>query len=315
MIVCVGIFDGVHVGHRRVIDEAIRWSREAKLPACVVTFDRVPPELAVGKGPSRLLMSVEHRLQLLGQCAFDVAVLLRFTHALVAMEAEAFVREILHEALHARGVVVGFDQRFGKGRRGDFDTLRSLGEDYGFEVRRAEPASVTGRVVSSTAIRDAVQAGRLDDASAMLGRPVTCRGTAAANRRMTARLAHPTVHVDLHHEIRPPAGVYAVRVSAGADAVPALCNISRRQCGEHSEFSENDECAVDVCFQDPTADVGAKEINIEFIKHLRNERPFTDDHEMRQQITADFGQPQAEDRRRPGESPPTDSTPLPSPDS
>lgn len=288
MIVCMGVFDGVHVGHRRVIDEAIGWSREAKLPACVVTFDRVPPELGVDKGPSRLLVSVEHRLQLLRRCAFDVAVLLHFTHALVETSADTFVRQVLHDALHARGVVVGFNQRFGRGRQGTFETLRSLGEQYGFEARRTEPASVNGRIVSSTAIRDAIHAGRLDDAAAMLGRPVTCRGTAVANRHMTARVGRPTVHVDLHHEIRPPAGVYAVRVGAGPQVSPALCNISPRKCSERSEFSENDECAVEVCFADPDVDIDGKEIDIEFVRLLRDELTFADDHEMRRQIAADF---------------------------
>ena len=286
---CMGVFDGVHVGHRRVIDEAIGWSREARMPACVVTFDRTPPELAVGKGPSRLLVSVEHRLQLLRQSGLDVAALLRFTHALAETEAETFAREILHEALRARGVVIGFDQRFGKGRQGDFETLQSLGRECGFEARRTEPANVAGRVVSSTLIREAIEAGRLEDAVAMLGRPVTCRGTAAANRRMTGRVGHPTVHVDLHHEIRPPAGVYAVSVGEGAEAVSALCNISRRQRSEHSEFSETDECAVEVCFEELKADIDGKEIDVAFVRRLRDEIVFADDEEMRRQIREDWG--------------------------
>ena len=286
-IVCLGVFDGVHLGHRRVLEETVRWARAESAAAGVVTFDRKPRRLAARSAPP-LLLSVEHRMELFRQTGFDFAVLLAFTEALAGTAAEAFVRDILCDRIAVRGVVLGFDQRFGKDRAGDFALLQRLGRTHGFEVRQTPAMRVLGDIVSSTRIRDAIRSGRLAEAAAMLGRPVTCRGNATRNEATSRKTGHPTFVLDLHHEVRPPCGVYAVHVTGGDADVLALCNISASVHPEHGGACDLDEYVVEVCFQDLPGNIEGQEIDLAFLDLIREEMRFADAGQMRRRIRRDF---------------------------
>jgi len=287
-IVAVGVFDGVHLGHRKVLDVGLEWARGKELPFGVVTFDRIPESVLGNRRPG-LLISPEHRLGLLEEFGCDFALLVQFTRTFAGLTPRRFAEDILRDKLSARGVVMGYDQRFGKDRGGDVSTLDDLGASLGFEVRRAPAVRVEGEAVSSTRIRSAVESGRLEDAARMLGRPVGCRGTAHFLGDLTRRLRHSTYWLDLHHEVRPPCGVYAASIRVPDRAFPLiLCNISTVRRSEHNPLSDDAERAVELCFETETSDLNGREVEILLLGMIRAEQPFPGDDAIRLQIGRDF---------------------------
>ena len=287
-IVALGVFDGIHLGHRRVIDIGLEWARERKLPFGVVTFDRIPGRVLSNSGPG-LLLSVEHRLSLLEEIGCEFVLLLRFSRSLARLTPQAFAERVLHAKLHAKGIIVGYDQRFGRGAQGDRAMLEELGKRLGFEVRSAPAVSAEGRVVSSTRIRDAIESGRIEEAARLLGRPVSCRGTAHFLDDLSRRLKHPTFWLDLHHEVRPPSGVYAARIqSRSPEGTFALCNVSTVRRSEHGPSSDSRERAVELCFERETGDLDSREAEILLLGLIRRGQPLPNDELLRRQIACDF---------------------------
>ncbi|MFH0962440.1 MAG: riboflavin kinase [Planctomycetota bacterium] len=286
-VLSLGVFDGVHIGHRKVLDLTLAWARELNVPAGVLTFDRMPARVLQKSAPG-LLISLDHRLALLGQCGFDFAAVLTFTKELADTGPADFAADVLRSRLRAKGLVVGYDQRFGRNREGDKDVLETLGRGLGFEVRSAPPVRLAGQVVSSTLIRKAIEAGRLTEASLMLGRPVSCRGTARAQKQLGRRIGHPTFWLDLHHEVRPPCGVYAARSISEKHSGPALCNIAKKRRSEHSEFSDRIERAVELCFETNVESLEGEETEVFFLRLLRPELDLSDDARFREQLREDF---------------------------
>ena len=166
--VALGVFDGVHLGHRAILGLAVSHAAEADVRSVACTFDLHPMEvLQPGRAPLPIT-TLDERLALIEGCGLDATVVLPFTRELAAMEPEAFVKDVLVTRLGARDVVVGFNHRFGRGARGDAAMLRSLGERLGFRTHVAEPLMVDGVAVSSTEIRGALQRGDLAVASRLL---------------------------------------------------------------------------------------------------------------------------------------------------
>lgn len=289
----IGVFDGVHRGHRRVLDELVAWARAGGGESVVVTFDRHPREVLTGARPAALA-SLEHRLVLLARAGVDAALVLPFDETTASTEAEDFARDVLAGALHARRVLLGANHRFGRGRRGDLALLERLGPELGLEARELalEPADEEGQVISSTAIRDAIATGRLGDAERMLGRPVTVLGQVVRGDARGRTLGFPTANLDLHHEARPPSGVYAASVAVGAGREPpvegaprslAVVNVGRRP----TFHPEAGEALVEVHVLDFSGDLYDRTLEVSFLAKLRDERRFSGAAELVAQIAAD----------------------------
>src|SRR3989449_6989497 len=187
--VALGIFDGVHLGHRAILGAAVAHARATGWTALACTFEPHPFEVLQPDRAPQLITTLDERLELVAACGVDGTVVLDFTRELAAVEPEAFVKDVLVDRLAARQVVVGFNHRFGRGARGDADLLRDLGGRLGFSVDVVEPLMVDGAPVSSTAIRAALGRGDLEAAARMLGRPYTLPGkvVAGAGRGRTLR--------------------------------------------------------------------------------------------------------------------------------
>jgi riboflavin kinase/FMN adenylyltransferase len=294
----VGVFDGVHKGHRRILDELVRWAREGGGSSVVVTFDRHPREVLRGEKPAAI-QSLEHRLVLLERVGIDAAWILPFDRATASIEAEAFVRDFLVGRLGVKRVLLGADHRFGKDRRGDIALLERLGPRLGFEARgvplEASQGSRTSETISSTAIRDAIREGRLEDAERLLGRPVSVLGEVVRGEARGRFLGFPTANLDLHHEARPPRGVYACLVALGEGGRPpeegaplrlAVANIGRRP----TFHPEGGEDLVEVHLLDLDMDLYGRTLEVFFLMKLREERRFAGPHELAQQIRADIAE-------------------------
>lgn len=208
-VVAIGVFDGVHRGHQRIIERCVALAREMDVPSVAVTFDPHPDEVVKpGSHPPRLT-SPARRAELLAALGVDEVCVVPFTLEFSRRTPDEFVRTVLVDRLHAAGVVVGERFRFGHGAEGDFETLWTLGEKYDF-VAEEVPLVANGEVISSTLIRDRLLAGDVEGAAAALGRPHRVEGVVVRGYRRGRQLGFPTANVESPpHTAIPADGVYA----------------------------------------------------------------------------------------------------------
>ncbi|MBV8880173.1 MAG: bifunctional riboflavin kinase/FAD synthetase [Planctomycetaceae bacterium] len=282
-IVTWGVFDGVHRGHRRVLSQVLAWARAEGVSSALVTFDRHPEEVLRGRKVP-LVTPLGERLRLLGELGLDYCVVLNFTLEFSKTSAEEFIRGIVAGRMKAKGIVLGHDSRFGKDRTGDLDFLTRLGRDVGLEVRHSEPELFEGRPVSSSLIREAVAAGRLEQAAYLLGRPPSVYGTVVRGDRRGSQLGFPTANLELHHAVRPAAGVYAADVPLDGKLYRAVVNI-----GIRPTFRENGAEAIEAHLLDyGGGDLYGRHLEVRFLARLRDEQKFDGPDSLKRQISADI---------------------------
>jgi riboflavin kinase / FMN adenylyltransferase len=293
-VVTLGVFDGVHVGHRYVLDQVIRLARERQGESVVVTFRDHPRAVIDGRAP-QLITSLPHRIRLFEHLGIDAAVVLDFDDALRNTSAEDFVRLVFRDSLHAEVVLLGFNCRFGQGGRGDFAMLQALAADHGFDARQAGRITLAGKGVSSTEIRAAILRGDLEVAAQMLGRPVSILGTVIAGDGRGRELGWPTANLDLHHEVRPPRGVYGCEVELDGKRHPALCNIGVRPTFKKAEVHPDPDSwevrdsteHVEVHLLSFRGDLYGRDLEVFFLTRIRDERAFPGKDALLAQLTQD----------------------------
>jgi riboflavin kinase/FMN adenylyltransferase len=282
-VVSIGVFDGVHLGHRAILRCNVARAAELGARPTVVTFRDHPKQLLLGRAP-RTLTSLEHRLELFRRAGIEHTLVLGFDERLRAMPAAEFAREVLVRGLGARRLVLGFDSKFGHSRSGTPEELRRLG----YEVEVVEQVLVRGRAVSSTAIREAVELGDLEAAREMLGRPFAVYGEVVHGDGLGQRLGFPTANLDPHHELLPPNGVYAcwARRPAREQDAPqaAVVNIGLRPTLERTGEAGP---RVEAHLLDFEGDLYGQVLELEFVLALRAERRFPSLDELCAQIERD----------------------------
>lgn len=282
--VTVGVFDGVHVGHRKIIGKVVARARAYGLESVVVTFD--PHPLAVlgtgRKAPS--LISLDHRLDLMKGLGVDTAVVISFAKSFAAMSAERFVGEVLVGSLGARFIYTGENFYFGRSASAGVARLKDIASSYGVKVESVKRVTVAGRAVSSSYIRKAISSGDLKTAEKLIGRPVSVFGTVMRGARFARFLGYPTANINPHHEVIPPAGVYAVRVRIGNTIRGGVLNIGTRP----TFYSPRDrEPSIEAHIFDFRSRIYGKDIEISFIRKIRDERVFSDAGSLAAQIEKD----------------------------
>jgi riboflavin kinase/FMN adenylyltransferase len=286
--VALGVFDGVHLGHRAILGLAVSHARSADMRSIACTFDPHPMEvLQPGRAPLAIT-TLDERLALIEGCGLDVAVVLPFTRELAAVEPEAFVKDVLVTRLAARDVVVGFNHRFGRGARGDAAMLRSLGERLGFRTHVAEPLLVDGVAVSSTEIRAALRRGDLPVAARLLGRAYTLSGTIAHGAGRGRTLGFPTANLVPARPVLAAPGVYACMAEVAGHKERAVVNV-----GVRPTFGET-TLAVEAYLLDFSGDIYGQTMTLTFSSRIRDERRFPSVEALKTQIESDA----AEARRR-----------------
>lgn len=226
LVATIGVFDGVHRGHRSVLGVALRRARARGGRAVVVTFDRHPLATLAPATAPRAIMTLAQRLEAIAALGYGSTIVLPFTRRVANRPAEAFVREVLGARLRLAELVVGYDFRFGRGGTGDASLLKEMGPALGFAVRVVPPVLDGGSPVSSTRIRRLLTAGRVEEAGRLLGRPPVLVGSRRPGRRLARRLGFPTINLAPLNELLPPFGVYAVRY--GPDRRPGVANLGVR---------------------------------------------------------------------------------------
>ncbi len=281
-VVTLGNFDGVHRGHRKLLEETLSLAEELGGTPMVVTFEPHPRRVLRPEADLKLLTTFEERLALLREAGLKAALVIPFTSALSKLEAEEFVEEYLVYGLALQGLVVGYDYRFGRRRRGDTALLQTLGERYGFTVKVVPPQKVGGVVVSSSLIRELLERGKVEEAARLLGRPYSLTGKVIRGQARGRLLGFPTANLEVPPEkLIPARGVYAVRVNFQNRDYAGVMNI-----GLKPTFGEK-VLSIEVHLFDFEGDLYGQTLRVAFIAYLRPEKKFPSPAALRSQIAKD----------------------------
>lgn len=283
----IGNFDGVHRGHQALLAEAKAQARSFAGPAGVMLFDPHPRELFAPDKPHFRLTTLQQRLGLLEIYGMDVAVVLPFDRALASLSATAFIEDILVAKLDVRHVVIGYDFFFGKGRAGTARLMREMGKALGFGVSVIEPVAEEGEVFSSSGVRALLGQGEVRDAAAMLGHWWRAIGTVTGGAKRGTGLGFPTANITLPKATTLAHGIYAVRVYGEG----LYCH-GAAYLGTRPTFDDGVP-VLEVFLFDFDGDLYGREIEVEFIAHLREDRRFADGEALSAQMQADCDQARA----------------------
>ncbi len=285
-IVAIGVFDGIHLGHKRIIRKVLGL-RERGRDKVVMTFDPHPQTvLRPEKTPPRI-MSLDHRLLILEKMGIDAAVVIRFTDFIAMMRPEDFVKRVIL-GIGARKVYVGSNFHFGRAKSGDAEAFRKIGGRLGVEVNIVPPVKQNRKVISSTWVRKLVTAGRIEKAEKLLRRPVSVLGTVVKGAERGRSFGLPTANVDPHQEVIPPPGVYAVKVDIDGTLYDGVLNIGFRPTF-YGRGARRKEPHIEAHVLEYDGDLYGKTVEIFFIKRLRRERRFRHEEALARQIRKDVG--------------------------
>jgi riboflavin kinase/FMN adenylyltransferase len=281
---CIGFFDGVHLGHQQIIRQTVSDARQHEADAVVVTFDRHPSVVVrPGQAPP-LIYSLEQRLRAIESCGADSLLLVQFDERFSRQTGEEFIREMSSALGRIRSICVGASFVFGHQRSGNVELLRRLGLELGFAVHGLAAVSLDGEPVSSTRIRQAIQSGGLDLASQMLGRSYSLAGRVIRGDALGRRLGFPTANLEADGKALPPSGVYAVQANVASRAYRAVLNIGKRP----TLGRPPPELRVEAHLLDFDGDLYDRELELTFVEKLREERRFASLEELREQIARDI---------------------------
>lgn len=273
----LGVFDGVHAGHRAVIARAVEAARKQGGKAFVVTFDPHPIRvIAPEKAPASLLATLDEKAAVLKALGVDGLLVIHFDMTFARMDAEEFVRKLL--AADVRTIAVGEDWRFGSKRSGDVAMLRRMGGEVGFQLEAVPPVMWDGERISSTRIRQAIRDGNFEAVEEMLGQPYELSGTVIEGRKLGREIGFPTANLRLGERQTPRDGVWAVNVYGLGKGV---ANLGTRPTVDGGER------LLEVHLFDFSGDLYGKELRVSFGKFLRPERKFSSVEELREQIGKD----------------------------
>lgn len=283
LYLAIGVFDGVHLGHRAVIERAVHDARAGQGTPVVVTFDPHPLRVLRPEKAPRLLTSTAHKLRLIRQLGVRHLLVIPFTPEFAATPPADFIRELAAAGRPLREICVGHQWSFGKGRAGNLELLRQLGGELGFEEVGVPAVEMDGQIVSSTVIRQAVETGDLEKAARLLGREYTILGTVIRGRELGRTIGFPTANVSAHNEQFPPDGVYAVEADIEGRAFGGVANIGFRPTVEPG----GSERRLEVHLFDFERDIYGAEVEVRFVRFLRPEQKFDGLPQLQAQIKED----------------------------
>jgi len=280
-VVTVGVFDGVHIGHKKVITQLLKEAKAYKLKPVVITFDPHPAKLLKQRGRVLMLSSLQHRLRLLEELGVELCVVIDFNRKFIEKDAETFLRGLLVNKLNMEKFVIGDKFSFGRERLRNAMRLRSMSKKLGFQVRIIRSKRYQSAAISSSIIRHLIEKGKLNIASRLLARPVSVLGTVIHGRKRGRIIGFKTANIDPHHEAIPPSGVYAVYSRIGKSIYKSVLNI-----GTRPTFNEKDP-SIEVHIFDINRDLYGKDIEVSFVKRIRSEKKFENEDILRAQIIRD----------------------------
>ncbi|MFO7915586.1 MAG: bifunctional riboflavin kinase/FAD synthetase [Candidatus Krumholzibacteriales bacterium] len=283
--VTIGVFDGVHLGHRKVIGRLIRMRREIGLRSAVlVTFDRHPLSVTAPDKAPPLLTTLEEKKSILRHFDLDLVVIDRFTPDYASLDYKSFIRERLLERFGMSHLVVGYDFRFGRDRAGSLDLIREEGERCGFDVTVVPPAYMGGQIVSSTRIREHISEGDIEMAAERLTRDYFFDAVVVKGESIGRQIRFPTANLRIsgREKLIPCSGVYAVTAEVEGSRLGGMMNIGTAPTIKNTGAGE-----IEVHIFDFAGDIYGNTVRIHCHKYLREERKFGNRDQLRLQLERD----------------------------
>ena len=285
-VITIGNFDGVHIGHQALFHEVIEKAAAIDGTSVAMTFEPHPMRVLKQNNHPPLITLYEQKVELIERTGIDVLICVPFTLGFASLSAEQFVKDLLVQKIGMKAIVVGKDYSFGKNREGNIDLLRAYAPDLGFEVLVAgwiRSARAVKDRISSTRIRELISDGLMEHAEKMLGRSYQIRGRVVAGRDRGGKLLGiPTANINLHDELCPKTGIYAVTVEMDDKKYKGVANIGFSPTFDDHEFT------VEVHIFDFNANIYGRKIRVNFIKRIRDEKKFSSISELVDQIHLDI---------------------------
>ncbi|MDR2805048.1 MAG: bifunctional riboflavin kinase/FAD synthetase [Dysgonamonadaceae bacterium] len=280
----VGFFDGVHQGHRYLIDRMKEQARAAGLKTAIITFPVHPRKVLQQEYQPKLLNSFEERLERLASTGIDYCYVIPFTREFSETTAGDFIRQILHAQLRVNELVIGYDHKFGKGRTDAYEQYAAYGQACGMTVRRAGQLAETAGHTSSTAIRRLLAEGQVRKAAQALSYPYTLTGEVIHGNHLGRTIGFPTANLDLNdkEKVIPREGVYAVNVTVERQPYQGMAYI-----GTRPTIASSGEQRIEVHIFDFDRDIYGEQLRIEFTDFLRPDIRFEGLEQLKQQLTQD----------------------------
>lgn len=281
-IITIGNFDGIHLGHKALIQETFKLSQILNAKPVIVSFDPHPRMVLFPKSEFKLLTTLEEKIYLLSELGVNSLTLIPFTQTLSDLSPDLFVQEYIVDKLKAKGVVVGFNFRFGKEKMGNVEYLEKIAQKYNFIVKAVSPVISNGIIVSSSAIRNFIEKAEIEKANQLLGRPYLILGKVIKGKGRGRVLGFPTANIEVSpQKMLPPAGVYAVWVTVKKKKFKGALNIGKRPTFEEKDLS------TEVHILNFEGEIYGEVIKIEIIKPIRKEIKFSSMEELKVQIKED----------------------------
>lgn len=278
----IGNFDGLHLGHQRIIETLVEGAKKHGLKSVVLTFSP-HPEKILGQETIRMIQTINQRLQGLKELAVEATLIVPFDDYFFRLEPDEFIKKILINRLQARLIVVGTDFRFGHGRQGNPDYLIKIGKKSGFKVEIVPPVMINGEVVSSSLIRRHLENGQVDIAARYLGRPYEIEGVVVQGHSRGQLLGVPTANIDPKNEILP-SGVFITESQIQDRLFPSVTNIGKRPT-----FGSSNQ-TIESHLLNYRGTIYGHEIKTKLLKKIRDEKKFPDAESLRRQILRDIEQ-------------------------
>ena len=286
IFLAIGVFDGVHLGHQAVISTSARHAHSEDGTPVVVTFDPHPMKVLRPENAPHLITSTPHKIALIRRLGVGHLLIVHFDKMFAATPPQDFIAHLCASAKQLREICVGHEWSFGKNRAGNLSLLRDLGEKHHFNVVGIPEVKANGAVVSSTAVRAAIERGNFARAATMLGREYTILGTVKEGAKLGRQLGFPTANLSAHSEQFPPNGVYFVEAWLDGVLHHGLVNIGYRP----TIASEKPERLIELHLLDFHRDIYGEDVEVHFVRFLRPEKKFDNIDALGRQIAADVRQ-------------------------
>ncbi len=281
VVLTVGSFDGVHLGHQHILKDVVERAKEISGTAALLTMQPHPREYFAPDNAPNLLTSFDKKLSLLEEAGIEVLYVLPFDADTADIEPEVFIEMVLRDHCHASALIVGYDCRFGRKARGDFAMLQAFAAEMNFDVKEIAPVIVESERVSSTLIRERILQGDLETVELLLGRKYSVAGKVERGRGIGKTIGFPTANVRPYHTAIPAQGVYIAESVIDGDAYPSAVNIGI------APTIRNEDITIEAHLLDFDRDLNGSEIEVLFHKRVRPEKKFPGKEALIEQIGRD----------------------------
>lgn len=286
VVVTIGTFDGVHLGHLKLINRVLEMAREINGETVILTFFPHPRMILYPQEHGiELLNTVDEKISLLAETGIDHLIIHPFDQSFSELTSEEFIKEVISRKLKTKKLIIGYDHRFGKNREGTFEDLLKLAPELGFEVEKIEEEDVNDIAISSTLIRKALKSGDIDTAISYLGRPYTIKGTVVHGDKIGRTIGFPTANllVEEDYKLIPAEGVYVVEALVENETLTGMLSIGKRPT-----VLKNGGLRVEVFLLNFDREIYGSRITLKLLKWIRGDKKFASMEELTKQIQEDL---------------------------